>query len=446
MWFCIGEFLFVVLWSGCLCVIFVCVDLFAFGKFVLLPLVARHWLIGNLRIWFFFHGWILPSVWFRLMLYCAIFVCLDFFLLLFLGAVCWVLQSLYAWIVLLLAAQPLFSASVALRSFCECFWCLPCGGFLMHVPMFGSACILTEGRGHRAHVYLFNIRGCWERAPNLFWSSYVYSFFFAAYCSTQAFVIFRRMGFSSGSGMAHLWFVPYLMLKFVLLVLCWLVFLRYFLPNMTDLLCEIYLWLCCVRSVCVVLFCDGRSCNDWHVSHWFVFYCRPVVFAMLSLRFLLVLVKNGFCLFAPLLQLLMPFPCSGLVMLILSSYCSFAFLAALLRALGLLLGAVAVLLDIGFVYSCLAMKQEEAWRQWGPTESVREEIKRGSPTLVSRTCFPLWMPWATWIYICLPLVSHTCLPVWVPWAAWVYTCFPLGSHTCFPHLSPTLGSLGRMNL
>ena len=81
---------------------------------------------------------------------------------------------------------------------------------------------------------------------------------------------------------------------------------------------------------------------------------------MLSLRFLLVLLKKAFCLFAPLLQLLMPFPCSGLAMLILSSYCRFAFLAALLRALGLLLGAVAVLLDIGFVYSCLAMKQEEA--------------------------------------------------------------------------------------
>ena len=42
------------------------------------------------------------------------------------------------------------------------------------------------------------------------------------------------------------------------------------------------------------------------------------------------------------------------------------------------------------------------------------------------------------------LVFHTCLPLWVPWAAWVYTCLPLVSHTCLPHLSPTLGALGRI--
>ena len=43
-----------------------------------------------------------------------------------------------------------------------------------------------------------------------------------------------------------------------------------------------------------------------------------------------------------------------------------------------------------------------------------------------------------------PLVSHTCLPLWLPWAAWVYTCLPLVSHLV--HLSPTLGALGRMSL
>ena len=78
-------------------------------------------------------------------------------------------------------------------------------------------------------------------------------------------------------------------------------------------------------------------------------------------------------------------------------------------------------------------------------------------------CLPLRMPWAAWVYTCLPLVSHTCLSLWVPWAAWVYTCLPLVCHsgflgpheftlvshmspTCLPHLSPTLGSLGRMGL
>ena len=81
---------------------------------------------------------------------------------------------------------------------------------------------------------------------------------------------------------------------------------------------------------------------------------------MLSLHFFACSFKKGFCLFTPLLHLLMPFPCSGLAVLILSSYCRFTFLAALLRALGLLLGIVAVLLDIGFVCFCLAMNQKEA--------------------------------------------------------------------------------------
>ena len=91
---------------------------------------------------------------------------------------------------------------------------------------------------------------------------------------------------------------------------------------------------------------------------------------------------------------------------------------------------------------------------------------------LSPPCLPLWVPWAAWVYTCLPLVSrtclphlsltllshtcfphlfptlvsHTCFPLWVSWSAWFYTCLPLVSHTCFPHLSPTLGSLGRMSL
>ena len=83
---------------------------------------------------------------------------------------------------------------------------------------------------------------------------------------------------------------------------------------------------------------------------------------------------------------------------------------------------------------------------------------------LSPPCLPLWVPWAAWVYTCVPLVSHSgCLaraawvytcPLWVPWAAWVYTCLPLVSHSgCRPHeftlvsaLSPTLGALGRMSL
>ena len=70
---------------------------------------------------------------------------------------------------------------------------------------------------------------------------------------------------------------------------------------------------------------------------------------------------------------------------------------------------------------------------------------------LSPPCLPHWVPWAAWVYTCLPLVSHTCLSLWVPWAAWVYTCLPLVSPseclpTCLPHLSPTLVSLGRMSL
>ena len=77
---------------------------------------------------------------------------------------------------------------------------------------------------------------------------------------------------------------------------------------------------------------------------------------------------------------------------------------------------------------------------------------------LSPTCLPhlsptlVWVPWAAWVYTCLPLVSHsgclgpheftlvsqlsptpvfhTCLPLWVPWVA----------------LSPTLRALGRMSL
>ena len=64
----------------------------------------------------------------------------------------------------------------------------------MHVPMFGSARILTEGRGHRAHVYLFNIQGRWERAPNLFWSSYVYSFFLCSLLQYAGFCHFQTHG------------------------------------------------------------------------------------------------------------------------------------------------------------------------------------------------------------------------------------------------------------
>ena len=52
-------------------------------------------------------------------------------------------------------------------------------------------------------------------------------------------------------------------------------------------------------------------------------------------------------------------------------------------------------------------------------------------------------------------LSPPCLPLWVPWAAWVYTCLPLVSHsgclgphefTLVSHLSSTLGALGHMSL
>ena len=59
-------------------------------------------------------------------------------------------------------------------------------------------------------------------------------------------------------------------------------------------------------------------------------------------------------------------------------------------------------------------------------------LSRLSPTLVSHTCLPLWLPWSAWVYTCLPLVSRTCLSLWVPWAAWFYTCLPLVPHTWVP--------------
>ena len=44
---------------------------------------------------------------------------------------------------------------------------------------------------------------------------------------------------------------------------------------------------------------------------------------------------------------------------------------------------------------------------------------------LSPTCLPLRVLWAAWFYMCLPLVSHTWLPFWMLWAAWFYTCLPL---------------------
>ena len=112
---------------------------------------------------------------------------------------------------------------------CEYFWCLPCGGFLLHVLLFGSALILTRGRGHLGRMLSFKIRGS-ENARQPFSDPFtcicfLFGYFGAACWGIQASVIFRSMDFSStGSGMAYLWFVCRLILKLLLLVLCWLVF------------------------------------------------------------------------------------------------------------------------------------------------------------------------------------------------------------------------------
>ena len=126
-----------------------------------------------------------------------------------------------------------------------------------------------------------------------------------------------------------------------------------------------------------------------------------------------------------------------------------------------------------WVYTCLPLVSHSGCL--GPHEFIL--VSPLSPTLgslgrmslhLSPPCLPLWVPWAAWVYTCLPLVSHSgflgpheftlvspCLRLWVPWAAWVYTCLPLVSHSgCLgPHefalvspLSPTLGALGRMSL
>ena len=63
-----------------------------------------------------------------------------------------------------------------------------------------------------------------------------------------------------------------------------------------------------------------------------------------------------------------------------------------------------------------------------------------SPTclpLVSHTCFPHLPPTLGSLGRMSLHLSPTCLPLWVPWAAWVYSCLPL---------SPTVRALGRMNL
>ena len=77
-----------------------------------------------------------------------------------------------------------------------------------------------------------------------------------------------------------------------------------------------------------------------------------------------------------------------------------------------------------------------------------------SPTPVSHTCLPLWVPWAalsptlgalgrTSLHLsppCLPLVSHTCL---------LGSLGRMSLHLsppCLPHLSLSLGALGRMSL
>ena len=94
-------------------------------------------------------------------------------------------------------------------------------------------------------------------------------------------------------------------------------------------------------------------------------------------------------------------------------------------------------------YSCLPLVSHSGFL--GPHEFTL--VPPLSPTLgalghmslhLSPPCLPLWVPWTAWVYTCLPLVSHSgCLGP---------DEFTLVSHTCLPHLSPTLGSLGRMSL
>ena len=100
-----------------------------------------------------------------------------------------------------------------------------------------------------------------------------------------------------------------------------------------------------------------------------------------------------------------------------------------------------------WVYTCLPLVSQCGCL--GPHEFTL--VSPMSPTgFLGPPCLPLWVPWAAWVYTCLPLVSHSgclgpheftlvspCLPLWVPWAAWVYTCLPLVSHSgCLVHLSP----------
>ena len=114
-----------------------------------------------------------------------------------------------------------------------------------------------------------------------------------------------------------------------------------------------------------------------------------------------------------------------------------------------------------FFLTCLPL-----WAPWaGPHDLFVSHL---SPTLVSHSersgphdftfpfvshaCLPLWVLWAAWFYMCLPLVSDTW---WVPWAAWFYICLHLASHSGWSgprdfalvsHLSPTLSALGRVIL
>ena len=82
--------------------------------------------------------------------------------------------------------------------------------------------------------------------------------------------------------------------------------------------------------------------------------------------------------------------------------------------------------------SCHFLQEIPEWRE---KLSCPHNEPHLSPTLVSHLSLTLWVPWAAWVYACLPLVSRTCLPLWVPWAAWVYTRLPLVFHTCLPAIN-----------
>ena len=228
----------------CCLVIFVCVDFCACIKSVLLPLVARHWVVGNLRAWIF----LLARC---LLLYRVMFACGDFFLLLFLGAVYSVLRSLYAWIVLLLVAQHLFSArSVAWRSrLSVSVFLVPALRRLSYAcPAVWQCSHLDRGAWSSWMHIILQSPGALGRRANLF-LIFVCVFVCLAGYFGWAFLLLALGWLICGSCL----FCAGLSLRYCLIWwVCWAIFIY-----------EIYALLCGVTSMCVVLFCDGRSCNDW---------------------------------------------------------------------------------------------------------------------------------------------------------------------------------------